>query len=523
MTIGMQIRLWWRDATARERWITGACIVGALALLVGSLALRPSQHSGARAGTLSASAQSAGTAATAAQAQGQGQTASGEAATNAAGAGPGATTGGVVGAVSGVQGGSTGASSGGIIGPTVSSELAGLTASDRGVTPSTVKIGFLLANVAGLSAAGYALNIRTDTPQYAQALADYANKNGGVDGRKVVVATRKTDPTSQSDQAAACQAMVNDQKVFGVVDVGSLSDTPAFDCLANQNQTPFVHNTIWGTDWLARSHGMEVGYPAAIDRISQTWSRDLSAMGWLAGHPTVGILGDKCEATQPAIENVLKPAFERAGAGKVVVAMHDCDLQSVAAQPPGFVSQFQLAGVTHVLLAANYVASAVFMKTAQSIGYHPKYSVSDWWQLTADTSAKDFDPDQFDGAVAIASNGLMLQQSGKAPYPGWQRCSQVATDAGLPPVIFDARDAELWGMCDNFFLMIDGLKAAGANPTRQGWAQAIQHLGEHDSVIYGRSFFKPGKVTGSDFVDTLQWQRGCACYKSVSDFRPAAA
>jgi ABC-type branched-subunit amino acid transport system substrate-binding protein len=521
VTIGMQIRLWWRDATVRERWITGVCIAAALALLVGSLALRPSQHSGARAGTLSASAQSAGTAATAAQAQDQ--TAAGQAATTAAGGGPGTTTGTIAGALNAAGGGAVGTSSGGVTGPADTIGLPGLIASDRGVTASTIKIGFLLSNPGGLSSAGYALNIRTDTPQYAQALADYANKNGGIGGRKVVVGVRKTDPTSQSDQAAACQAMVNDQKVFGVVDVGSLADTPAFDCLANQNQTPFIHNTIWSTDWLARSHGMEVGYPAAIDRISQTWSRDLAAAGWLAGHPTVGILGDKCEATQPIIQNVLKPAFERAGAGKVVVAMHDCDLQSVAAQPPGFVSQFQLAGVTRVLLAANYVSSAVFMKTAQSVGYHPKYSVSDWWQLTADTSAKDFDADQFDGAIAIASNGLMLKQSGKAPYPGWQRCSQVATDAGLPPVIFDPSDAELWGMCDNFFLMLDGIKAAGANPTRQAWAQAIQHLGEHDSVIYGRSFFKPGKVTGSDFVHTLQWQRGCACFKSVSDFRPAVA
>ena len=317
--------------------------------------------------------------------------------------------------------------------------------------------------------------------------------------------------------------MVSDYKVFGVVDVGALSDTPAFDCVATQNQTPFVHNTIWSTQWLARSGGMEVGYPAAIDRISKTWSHDLAAMGWLDGHPTIGIVGDKCIATAPAIQASLEPAFLAAGAGKIVVAEHDCDAQSIASQPPSFVTQFRAAGVTKVLLVCNFVSATVFMKAAQTQLWHPQYSVSDWWQLSEDTSAKNYDPDQFDGAIAITSNGLLLPGSGRQPYGNWQRCSQVATQAGMAPLAFDARNAELWGMCDNFFLMVDGLKGAGRNPTRVSWAQAIQHLGPEVSVAYGPADFRPGKVTGSDQVFTARWDRTCTCYKAISAFRPAVA
>jgi ABC-type branched-subunit amino acid transport system substrate-binding protein len=392
------------------------------------------------------------------------------------------------------------------------------------VTAETVKIGFLPANIGGLDAAGYALNIRKDVPQYVQALADSVNKSGGINGRKVEVAVRKTDPTSQSDQAAACAAMVNDAKVFGVVDVGALADTPAMECVAARNKTPYVHNTIWDTKWLARSGGMEVGYQAAIDRISKTWSRDLAAMGWFGKDAVVGIIGDNCAATSPVIDTVLKPDMARiAGVTKVVVAKHGCDLQSVVAQPPSFVTQFRAAGVTHVIVAAVFAAVAVFTSTAENQGYHPKYAVSDWWQATSDASAANYNPNQFDGAVGISSLGLMLPGSGKPPYPGGEKCMKAATDAGLEPMKYDGRNQELWAMCDNFLLMVDGIRTAGANPTREGWANAIQHLGSHPSVMFGPSEFHPGKVTGSDQVHTLRWLKACTCYKSVSGFRPAAA
>jgi ABC-type branched-subunit amino acid transport system substrate-binding protein len=361
-------------------------------------------------------------------------------------------------------------------------------------------------------------------PQYVQALADSVNKSGGINGRKVEVAVRKTDPTSQSDQAAACAAMVNDAKVFGVVDVGALADTPAMECVAAKNKTPYVHNTIWDTKWLARSGGMEVGYQAAIDRISKTWSRDLAAMGWFGKDAVVGIIGDNCAATSPVIDTVLKPDMAKiAGVKKVVVAKHGCDLQSVVAQPPSFVTQFRAAGVTHVVVAAVFAAVAVFTSTAENQGYHPKYTVTDWWQATSDSSAANYNPNQFDGAVGISSLGLMLPGSGQPPYSGGDKCMKAATDAGLEPMKYDGRNQELWAMCDNFLLMVDGIRSAGANPTRQGWANAIQHLGSHPSVMFGPSAFRPGKVTGSDQVHTLRWEKACTCYKSVSAFRPAAA
>jgi ABC-type branched-subunit amino acid transport system substrate-binding protein len=311
-----------------------------------------------------------------------------------------------------------------------------------------------------------------------------------------------------------------------VDDTASMLDTASLDCLTNPSKgdTPLVHSVEWSTDWQKREGGNDVSYQAAVDRISITWARDLAAIGWLQPGAVVGILGDKCPATEPTVENVLGPALKAKGAKDVVFGLHDCDIQSVATQPPNIVTQFRLKGVTNVLIVSNFVAGQIFTSTAASQGYHPKYSTSDWFLNTSDQTDKNFDPSEFDGAIGIASLGTMLVQSGKAPYPGWETCSKIATDAGLPGIRpDDPASTEILTLCDNFMLVLDALKKAGPNPTRAGWRAAVQQLGQHTSTIFGRSVFAPGKFSGSDFVHTVQWQAGCKCWKSISDDRPAAA
>ncbi|MBV8388052.1 MAG: hypothetical protein JO155_14775 [Acidimicrobiia bacterium] len=512
----MQIRLWYRKASPTQRLSAFTAMGIIVSLLAASIAIAPSSsksHDAAVAATGSGDT-AGGVAGSGAGGGGNGATAPSGSSTGAggvAGSGAGGTSAGALQSASGTSGGAA--------------RSTALTASDRGVSPREITIGFMLQNAAGLNKTGFSTGQRSDGAQYINALAAWASKNG-VDGRKIVPVTRYTDPTSVEDQAAACRAMVDDSKVFGVVDTASMLDTASMDCVTNlsKGDTPMVHSVMWSTDWEKRSGGNDVSYQAAVDRISITWARDLQAIGWLTPGAVVGILGDKCPATAPVVQNVLGPALKAKGAKDVVYGLHDCDIQSVATQPPNIVTQFRLAGVTHVLIVSNFVAGQIFTSTAASQGYHPKYSTSDWFLNTSDSTQKNFDPSEFNGAIGIASFGTMLVQSGKPPYPGWEVCSKIATDAGLPAIRpDDPSSTELLTLCDNFILLIDALKKAGPNPTRAGWRAAVQQLGQRTSALFGRSLFAPGKFTGSDFVHTIQWQAGCKCWKSISDFRPAAA
>jgi len=513
VTPWMQIRLWYRKANPTQRLGAFTAIGIVVSLLVASVAITPSDGSNHNATVAAGTggAESTG-----------GASGSGPAGVdNGAAGSPGAAGAGAAGSSLGRSGAAAGGRASGQAGGGASA----LTASELGVTPKDITLGFMLQNAAGLSKAGFSTGQRSDGAQYINALAGWANKEG-VDGRKIVPVARYTDPTSVDDQAAACRAMVDDAKVFGVVDTASMLDTASMDCITNRTKgdTPMVHSVMWSTDWEKRSGGNDVSYQAAVDRISVTWARDLAAIGWLTPGAVVGIFGDKCPATEPTVENVLAPALKARGAKDVVFGLHDCDIQSVAAQPPNITTQFRLKGVTHVLIVTNFVAGQIFTSTAASQGYHPKYSTSDWFLNTSDQTSKYFDPSEFDGAIGIASFGTMLVQSGKPPYPGWEVCSKIATDAGLPAIRpDDASSVELLTLCDNFILLLDALKRAGPNPTRAGWRAAVQQLGQHPSALFGRSVFAPGKFTGSDFVHTIQWQAGCKCWKSISDFRPAAA
>lgn len=530
MTPGMQFRLWYRAATPTQRLAAFTALGIAATLLAASVALTPAR--GDRGAEVSAGlVPGGGTAAgeTPAPQPGGGQPVSGG---EVAAGGSTGGTGGITGSGTGTGGGGgAGGAPGTSATPGAAPQAAGggvvaRTAADRGVTPTEIRVGFMLQNPGGLNGAGFSTGQRNDGPKYVQALAAWANRTGGAAGRKIIAVFRYTDPTSVEDQQAACRAMVDDSKVFAAVDVAAMLDTAALDCLTNRQKgdTPFVHSVMWSRDWQARSGGNDISYQAAIDRISLTWARDLGAMRWFPKGAVVGILGDKCPATQPTVANVLAPALKAQGAADVVLGLHDCDIQSVVSQPPNLATQFRLKSVTHVLIVSNFVAGQVFVSSAASQGYKPKYSTSDWFLNTSNSTTQNFDPNQFDGAIGIASIGSTLAASGKPPYPGWQTCSKIATDAGLAPIRpDDDASTEILSLCDNFLLLLDALRAAGPNPTRAAWRGAVERLGWRDSAVFGRSRFGPGKLTGSDYVHTQQWQRGCRCWRVVSDARPAAA
>src|SRR5581483_9958020 len=335
MTPWMQVRLWYRKASPNQRLGAFSAIGIVISLLVASIAVTPSSSGNH------------------------------DAAVATAGSG-GDSAGGLPGADAGTSGTAGGAESSGAQG--ASGQTAGgttLTASDRGVTSKQITIGFMLQNAAGLDKAGFSTGQRGDGTKYITALANWVNKNGGVDGRSIVPVARYTDPTNVDDQAAACRAMTDDAKVFAVDDTASMLDTASLDCLTNltKGNTPLVHAIEWSTDWAKRSGGNDVSYQAAVDRISITWARDLAAIGWLQPGAVVGILGDKCPATEPTVENVLGPALKAKGAKDVVYGLHDCDIQSVATQPSNIVTQFRLKGVTNVLIVSNFVAGQIFTST----------------------------------------------------------------------------------------------------------------------------------------------------------------
>ena len=94
------------------------------------------------------------------------------------------------------------------------------TASDQGVTPATIKVGFLLPSFANLDAAGFAFGQRQDREAFIKAFVDDVNRNGGIHGRRVVHTVVKSDPFNAAASRQSCIKLTTDEKVFAVMNSG---------------------------------------------------------------------------------------------------------------------------------------------------------------------------------------------------------------------------------------------------------------------------------------------------------------
>ena len=389
-------------------------------------------------------------------------------------------------------------------------------ASDRGVTEDTILLGALIPDKT-LASLGFGTNIRGDFERYIQALADYLNRRGGVSGRTVEVTIRDVDPTSVSDQDAACQSMLNDRKVFGIADQ-ALASQPAQACIAEHGETPLVHMAMWSTEYARRARGYDVSFNPATDRIARAVVRDLPAIGWIARGDVVGIFGDNCPHNLSPIRDVLVPGLKAAGA-TVEVGLHDCTIEGAIQQPPNIATRFRTAGVTKVVNTANAASLTIFLEAANSLGgWNPDYAMTDWFGAVSDSMAANFNANQFDGAIALTVVREPLINAGRPPHQGSDACNAAAVEAGLAEL--GAPDTDFhYAFCDQFLLLTDTIAATGPNPTRAVWAATVQQMGPRQSTRWGPSSFGPGKTDGADQMYTAFWRRDCRCYMADSGFR----
>ena len=107
------------------------------------------------------------------------------------------------------------------------------------MTATELKIGFLNLNFSSVPGAKEAIGLRDDIDHVNQTYVDYLNAHGGVAGRKVVAVQRSTDILDESDQNAACTAMVADNKVFAISST-AISAPTAAKCITVDGKTPMV-------------------------------------------------------------------------------------------------------------------------------------------------------------------------------------------------------------------------------------------------------------------------------------------
>ncbi|HET6793242.1 MAG TPA: hypothetical protein VFH45_02295 [Acidimicrobiales bacterium] len=539
----MRVRLWYSRATGPQR-AGGVGVVLVLAALLVLALLPASSKGGAGAQSVAAggSGTGAGPAAGAGASGGSGQVAGSSGSAAATGAGAigapaGSSTAGAAGAAltgGGASAGPGGAASapggqGACPGCAAPGGAGGggaggtqLAASDQGVTPTTIKVGFLIANTGGLSGSGFVLGLRTDIDQVIKAMVDWVNRHGGVDGRQLTYVTAKVDPLSSSNQQSACIQMTEDQKVFAVLDSASTLGAEEL-CYGAQHHVPYFDTGLStvSAGYVAKSFPYQVSTAQDGTRQVLNWANYAQSDGLFKGHK-LGILSDQCAPDPDIVNGDLKPVLAKFGVDPVVVSL-SCDSSTAQQQIPSAVLQMRQAGVNLVLPATIFTNVQVFLETAQSQAWFPKYTASDYYGMSIDLFTQNFPAQEWNGTQAVTAS-LDYQGSLDNPSPQLKDCNDALAAEGVPPIRNYDADSEALVHCDSIHLLVAALKRAGANPTRLSWAQAVQGLGAFPSAFAASALFKPGKTEGGDTLGLTQWSGGCKCYGLVRPVnRPAYA
>jgi len=397
---------------------------------------------------------------------------------------------------------------------------APLTASDRGVSPTTIKVGALLLDIATVGRLGVAVAIDPAQQQAAfQAFADDLNARGGINGRKVEMVYRAFDVTDRNDQIAACRELTQEKQVFAVLAGFNTVDPNV--CLVEENKTPLLSSSANNPDWVyARSGGRLLSMFPRSGRMMTSLVAELERVK--LADKRIGILGDGLNDPGGQVANQLKQALQARGHKVTYVGQLSDDIPTASSQVPVEVNRMQTTGggaEVVVFLNSNAVYGTQFVNQANGQAYKPQYVNTDWASNNGDSTNQNM-PRSYEGAIAFTFNRGLSSKRGMTPPPGTNRCRDVYNARSGRKLA--APSTPEFGLtmtyCDDLRMFEQLATKAGPNLTRDRFTAARLQLGVFDSLAMSPGSFGPTKPDLADGIRTERWTYDCKCWNVVDGF-----
>jgi ABC-type branched-subunit amino acid transport system substrate-binding protein len=409
-----------------------------------------------------------------------------------------------------------------------------LTATDIGVTPTTIKIGIVLLDLGGASGLGAAVPGFDPKQQQAewQTWVDDINKRGGINGRKVQAFFAKGDPLDTNSERAACLTLTQDDGVFAVIDMAQGLGTSQL-CVTAENKRLLFTGSILPTSFYAQSAGRLITETQHGNRWASDWASALNSLGQLKGR-TLGVLTDQ-SGSDTMVNGGLLPKLKSLGYNVAYVADVSGDPQQGPSEVPAQLQQMRLKNVDAVFLATSFINATTFVSDADKQQWSPRYFVSDIGGLTVGTLLSGM-PRSFDGAIAITDYGY--DPSPAHPFPrGAASClsrwNALTGQKLTPPAKGKSDDQTISNVvvyCLALGVVEQSFGKAGPDLTRPAVSVAIQRLGSIDWSGGGpRGHFGPGKFDWQDQVHEMVWgapdaysgncnSNGDRCWRNVGTY-----
>lgn len=384
------------------------------------------------------------------------------------------------------------------------------------MTPTTVTVGVAHLNIT--DQANEQFGFRYDTQAVVDALVDDINQRGGVACRRLVAKIYPVNAFVAEDQERACKEAAG--KVFAFLDPGFFTTLSTQQCFTNTYKVPLLDATDWPASYVKTQAPYFLSSNTDTNRAARNWVYGAKQAGFFdrsRGFRKLGLLSCHDDG---GIADEIKRDLKAVGVSEWKEVVLNC--RSNLAAPPHEVTQAVLehkgAKVTHVFPATFSTNVEVYLNTAESQGFHPRYSASDAFGLTYPGFTEGFDPKQWNGTVGYTSSRSGELRNGR-PAPESVRCDAVLRAHGVSGIATEWDDFPRV-YCDLLHLLTVGLDRTPSNPTRLSFSQAVQTAGRIGfSGVSDGLYDRSGKFTGADFVRTIQWRSGDveACDKGDGD------
>ena len=387
-------------------------------------------------------------------------------------------------------------------------------ASDRGVTPTTLKLGFFIPSTDYANQMGFGIN-GGDARKAIQAMVDQVNDFGGVCGRKLTWAAVDFNPFDDSDKRAACIKMTQEEKVFATID--NLTFGVAGNACLVENKTPFISFQSLEQDVLRSlvPYGWIMRFTR--NRLIRNWVLFIKSHGMANASTKLGILSTTYGPDQ-RLTVLLKNELKNAGLTVAAEFTSSDDYTTGPVQMADAAVQFKARGVQVVLPVTSFIHLTAFMNNAKGQQYRPVYTV--WHDLTLDFTTAGYPADQFEGSMG-PTDTITGQDKAEIP-PQWaqQYCFDTyikrtgdTSAAGATNGLFYCQAVELFG---------EALRRTGANPTRDGWIKAMGTIADFQrTAVTPPLAFSPSRHDGGVSLATVKWytnykdKTGCKCFVQI--------
>jgi hypothetical protein len=399
-----------------------------------------------------------------------------------------------------------------------------LGASDRGVTHTSIKVGFLLVDIGGVGRIGFSFPgvDPAQQQQAAQAYVDDINARGGILGRTIEPVFRSFDVLNEDDQRAKCVELTRDERVFAVIAWAGFMDTPML-CVTVQHATPLIAvGETTPNEYIDKSQGRLVIFTQAGNRLMANLAHGLHTAGLLQGKK-IGVVDDVGRGAHHATDDGLLPTLERLGYRVTHVSRLAGDMSTAASQTPVEVQQMRSKGVDLVVLSTQGVAATQFVQNADAQGWRPQWVTSDWEANTGDSTAQNM-PAGYDGAIAVTQSRLGEWRDGiPEPEPD-AACREIyerATNQQLPRSADGRTSSVPYSVtvrgCNLVRLFELSARLAGPELTRESFSAAVQRLGDFPAAYRLGASFGPGKFDAPDVQRLVRYHYDCKCWRVASN------